>query len=261
MGSGGSAAYGRRTAAREGLRRGARYSAARGSSRRHPRPWADARTAVPRRPLARRRHTASGVCGRADARDVLPGKDAGALGEQVVDVAVAAVRGKGRDVGDDRVVAVVGREDESHWLSVGQRCDPPPVSWARVARQLVLVVLDGRLLGGHPGQVVPAVCVQRSVQDGGHQCHEFIGAADRPERKALGGLRDRRFRMPLQAQPFDEEPGTGPFQYRHAFLDGFSGPCVLTPVRRDETAVLRGTGPFERVAAIAVCRSRTPVSL
>lgn len=88
------------------------------------------------------------VDGRADAGDVLLRTDAGAFGEKVVQVAVAAVRGQDPGVGDDRVDAVVCRDDESDWFSMRQRCDPPPVSWAGVVRGFVLVVLGSRCCGG-----------------------------------------------------------------------------------------------------------------
>ncbi|WP_374085103.1 hypothetical protein [Streptomyces chrestomyceticus] len=84
--------------------------------------------------------------------------------------------------------------------------------------------------------------VQRPLQGRRHQGHEFLAVVDRPESEALPGGGERLgFRAPLQAQPFDEEPGTGPFQYGHAVFDGLPGRRGLTPVRRDEAAVLNRT--------------------
>lgn len=65
-------------------------------------------------------------------------------------------------------------------------------------REFVLIVPGRRLAGGHPGQVVPAVRVQRPVQDPSHQGEDFLGVADRPERQAPAWLGEWRPGTPLQ---------------------------------------------------------------
>src|SRR6202012_5495046 len=88
---------------------------------------------------------------RPDARNLLGGKDSSALGENFVDVAVAAMLGQDGEIPDDGVVVVARRRDESDRGAVGQRGDPPPVAWDAVVRQFVLVMPDRGFTRGHPG--------------------------------------------------------------------------------------------------------------
>ncbi|MFJ9468167.1 hypothetical protein [Streptomyces caniferus] len=100
---------------------------------------------------------------------------------------------------------------------------------------------------GHPGQALAAMCIQRPVQNRGRQNHEFLAAEIWPDDEAPAGIGNRRFRTPFQAQPFDEEPGSGPLKYRHAIFDGMSRHPVLTPVRWDETGAGGAVFDFEDI--------------
>jgi hypothetical protein len=60
------------------------------------------------------------VCGGADPQDFVPGEDAGALGEDVVDLAVATVLGQHGKIGHGRVVVVAGRITNPAGLPAGR---------------------------------------------------------------------------------------------------------------------------------------------
>ncbi|MGD0377119.1 MAG: hypothetical protein ABSB01_21360 [Streptosporangiaceae bacterium] len=56
--------------------------------------------------------------------------------------------------------------------------------------------------------------------------------------------REERPGKPLQAQPFDEQPGGGQFQRRHPGFDGTPGYRIVAPARRDEPGVGRRAGGY-----------------
>jgi hypothetical protein len=164
-------------------------------------------------------------------------------GQDVVDVAVAAVPGQNREVGNDCVAVVAGRDHQPHWFPLRQCRDPPPVLRARVAREFVLVMSDRRFAHGHPGQIPTAMCIQRPVQNRGHQSQEFLGIVDRPEHKAPAWLGNPASPYAIPDAAVQRTAGHRSFPAPPCVLDGLPGHRALTPVGRDETAVLGRTAP------------------
>ena len=180
------------------------------------------------------------VRGRPDPRDVLVGEDPRAFAQQVVDVAVAPMRGQDADVGDDRVVGVPGGDDETDRFAVLELAHLPPVPRAGEPGELVVEVLGGNVRRRHRLEVSLAVSVERPLQDRLHQRHQLVTIAHRPESQAPARDRNRGAGPPLEAKTLDERRRPESLQDGHARLDDASRGWVVPPVGRDVAPVLRG---------------------
>ena len=82
--------------------------------------------------------------------------------------------------------------------------------------------------------------IQSAVEHERHELDELVRAADRPEGEPPAEFGDRRTGSPFQAQPFDEQLCPDTSERFHPVVDRLPDVRVVTPVRGEEPAVLRG---------------------
>ncbi|KAB8190605.1 hypothetical protein FH608_034380 [Nonomuraea phyllanthi] len=137
------------------------------------------------------------------------------------------------DIGDDEAVWASSRHHHSDSLAVRVHADPPPVTGAWVAQQLLVILLVGILFDRGAGDVRLAVPVECAGQDPGQQGYGVLIIADLAEGQPARWLGQGCSDGPAIAESFDEEFSAGTFNHLHTLSDPSSCHGIFSPADRD----------------------------